>query len=45
MAYRVVLTDKAEADVESVLTWFCDQRATAAGGRWYAQLFKDFSTS
>ena len=38
MAYRVVLTDKAEADVESVLKWFCDQRATDAGGRWYAQL-------
>ncbi len=38
MQYRVMLTDKAEADVESVLKWFSDQRATDAGGRWFAQL-------
>mgnify|MGYP002624664892 CR=1 FL=1 len=44
MAYRVVLTDKAEADVESVLKWFCDQRATDAGGRWYAQLMDKLDT-
>ncbi len=44
MPYRVVLTDKAEADVESVLKWFCDQRATEAGGRWYAQLMDKLDT-
>lgn len=44
MPYRVVLTDKAEADVESVLKWFCDQRATDAGGRWYAQLMAKLDT-
>jgi len=44
MAYRVVLTDKAEADVESVLKWFCDQRATDAGRRWYAQLIAKLHT-
>lgn len=31
MAYRVILTDKAEADVDSVLKWFRDQQATDAG--------------
>ena len=44
MAYRVVLTDKAEADVESVLKWFHDQQATDAGGRWYAQLMARLDT-
>jgi plasmid stabilization system protein ParE len=44
MAYRVVLTDKAEADVESALKWFHDQRATDAGGRWYAQLMARLDT-
>jgi len=33
MQYRVLLTDKAEADVESVLEWFSDQQATDPGGR------------
>ena len=44
MQYRVMLTDKAEADVESVLKWFCDQRATDAGGRWFAQLMTRLDT-
>lgn len=44
MAYRVVLTDKAEADVESVLKWFGDQRATHAGGRWFAQFMARLGT-
>lgn len=44
MAYRVVLTDRAEADVESILKWFCDQRATDAGGRWYMQLIAKLDT-
>ncbi|MEZ6064124.1 MAG: hypothetical protein R3B90_00095 [Planctomycetaceae bacterium] len=44
MQYRVMLTDKAEADVESVLKWFSDQRATDAGGRWFAQLMAKLDT-
>lgn len=44
MAFRVVLTDSAEADVESVLKWFHDQRATEAGGRWFAQLMVKLDT-
>lgn len=44
MQYRVMLTDKAEADVESVLKWFSDQRATDAGGRWFAQLMTRLDT-
>lgn len=44
MMYRVVLTDKAEADVESVLKWFHDQQATEAGGRWLAQLMTKLDT-
>ena len=44
MPYRIVLTDKAEADVESVLCWFHDQRAAAAGGRWFAQLIAKLDT-
>lgn len=38
MSYRVRLTEKAEADVASVLEWFRDQQALAAGGKWYAAL-------
>jgi plasmid stabilization system protein ParE len=37
MAYQVVVTDTAEADVESILKWFRDQQATKAAGRWHAQ--------
>jgi plasmid stabilization system protein ParE len=44
MGFRVVLTDRAEADVESVLKWFSDQRAMVAGGRWYAQLLAKLDT-
>ncbi len=44
MQYRVLLTDKAEADVESVLEWFSDQQATDAGGRWFAQLMARLKT-
>lgn len=44
MAYRVILTDKAEADVDSVLKWFLDQQATDAGGRWFAQLMAKLDT-
>lgn len=44
MSYRVVLTDKAEADVETVLKWFHDHQATEAGGRWFAQLMSKLDT-
>jgi plasmid stabilization system protein ParE len=44
MAFRVVLTDTAEADVESVLKWFREQRATEAGTRWFAQLMARVDT-
>lgn len=44
MQYRVLLTDKAESDVESVLEWFSDQQATDAGGRWFAQLMARLNT-
>ena len=44
MQYRVLLTDKAEADVESVLEWFSDQQATDPGGRWFAQLMARLNT-
>lgn len=44
MAYRVVLTEKAEADVDSVLRWFHDQRATEAGSRWFKQLMSRLNT-
>ncbi|MCA9218762.1 MAG: type II toxin-antitoxin system RelE/ParE family toxin [Planctomycetales bacterium] len=38
MPYRVLITAKAEADVEVVLRWFRDQRAARAGKRWFNQL-------
>ena len=38
MKYQVQLTAKAERDVDQVLRWFRQQQATAAGGRWLAQL-------
>lgn len=44
MAHRVILTEKAEADVESVLKWFAEERATDAGGRWYAQFMAKLET-
>lgn len=44
MAHRLVLTDQAEADVEAVLKWFSDQRATEAGSRWFTQLMARLDT-
>lgn len=44
MTYRVVLTDKAEADVESVLKWFHGRQATEAAGRWLAALMSRLDT-
>jgi plasmid stabilization system protein ParE len=42
--YRVQIADKALADVEGVLTWFRDQEATEAGGRWFNALWKAVDT-
>jgi len=36
--FRVVLTHKSERDIESVLQWFGEQSAAAAGTRWFTQL-------
>jgi plasmid stabilization system protein ParE len=44
MAFRVVLTVKAEADVDAVLKWFSDRRVRDAGGRWYGQLIAKLGT-
>lgn len=44
MKYQVRLTDKAEQDVVGVLEWFRDQSATAADGRWLAQLLEKITT-
>lgn len=44
MKYRVRLTDKAEGDVETVLRWFHEQRATAAGERWFSRLMANIDT-
>jgi plasmid stabilization system protein ParE len=44
MQYQVRLTEKAEADVSSVLAWFRDQQATKAGERWLKQLFAQIET-
>lgn len=44
MAFRVDLTDTAEADVDSVLAWFVEQKATEAGGRWFSQLMSKLRT-
>lgn len=44
MTYRVVITNKAEEDVESVLKWFHYQMATEAGGKWLAGLMSKLNT-
>ena len=44
MAYRVLLTGKAEGDIAIVLAWFRDQQATAAGGRWLIGLQANIDT-
>jgi plasmid stabilization system protein ParE len=38
MPYRVILTEKAETDVDLILKWFSDHRATDAGASWFRQL-------
>lgn len=44
MTFRVELTAKAESDVEGVLRWFVEQRATAAGRRWLERLMARIDT-
>ena len=44
MKHRVRLTDKAEHDIDSVLLWFHDQSAAAAGTAWFAQLMAAIDT-
>jgi plasmid stabilization system protein ParE len=36
--YRVLLTSRAEMDVEAVLRWFCEQGANKSGARWLMRL-------
>jgi len=36
MVWQVVLTDRAESDIDSVLSWFRDQHADAASHDWFA---------
>ncbi len=35
MRYKVLLTDRAESDIDSALLWFREQRASDAGKRWF----------
>lgn len=42
--YRVHITAKAEQDVDSVLAWFRDELAPAAGNKWFAQLMATIDT-
>jgi plasmid stabilization system protein ParE len=44
MKYQVRLSARAERDVDQVLRWFHGQRATVAGGRWYANLMAKIET-
>ncbi len=44
MKYRVRLTAKAEADVDRVLHWFHEERAIAAGERWFSRLMSKVGT-
>lgn len=44
MSYSVLLSDRAAADIETVLRWFSEQRATTAGKRWLATLLDKIDT-
>lgn len=44
MKYQVRLSARAEVDVDGVLAWFVEQRASAAAARWLAQLQKKIGT-
>lgn len=42
--YQIRLTRQAERDLESVLRWFADQRAMAAGNKWVSGLMAKLAT-
>jgi plasmid stabilization system protein ParE len=42
--YRVRLTFKAEADIDTALGWFHENQAAVAGERWFAQLMSKIDT-
>ena len=38
MAFRVELTDRAQADIAAIYDWLLSQQAGAAGERWFVAL-------
>lgn len=44
MTYRVRISEKALADIESILLWFQEQSASAAGQKWFDSLWKTLDT-
>jgi plasmid stabilization system protein ParE len=44
LKYQVRLAGKAEQDVDDILQWFSEQRAPAAGQRWFKQLMASVAT-
>ena len=44
MRYKVLLTDRAESDIDSALLWFRKQRASDAGKRWFNLLTERIQT-
>ncbi len=44
MKYRVLISEKAEADIDGVLAWFQEQLATDAGHQWFAAIWKAIDT-
>ena len=44
MRYKVLLTDRAESDIDSALLWFREQRASDAGKRWFNLLTERIQT-
>jgi len=44
VTYRIRISDKALADIESVLLWFQEQSASAAGQPWFDALWKTLDT-
>ncbi len=44
MKYEVRLTSKAQRDIDKILSWFSEQDATTAGGRWVTQLLAKIDT-
>ena len=44
MRYKVLLTDRAESDIDSALLWFREQRASDAGKRWFNFLTERIQT-